>query len=164
MLRPRYDAAAMRRRLPAVALVAALVSCFVVAPAGASTSVDQLQKQRQQVQRQRAQQASQINVLKANEKQLAKALDALAANRKSQEASLAAATAKAQAAAVHAREARASEQRTASELDALRTSVRDVAVTEFMRGGRASMYVPPDPASPILTARRKSLLDATVQK
>jgi LAS superfamily LD-carboxypeptidase LdcB len=42
--------------------------------------------------------------------------------------------------------------------------VRDLAITEFMRGGRASIYVPPDPTSPILTARRKSLLDATVQK
>ena len=165
MLRNHYDAAAMRRRLPAAVLVAALLSGFAVAPAGASSSsVDQLQKQRQQVQRQRAQQASQINVLKANEKQLSKALDALAANRKAQEAALAAARTRAAAAAARALAARVAEQKTAAELDALRTSVRSVALTEYMRGGHAAMYVPPDPTSPIMTARRKALLDSTVQK
>jgi hypothetical protein len=165
MLRTRYDAVAMRRRLPAVVFVAALVSCLLVAPAGASSSsVDQLQKQRQQIQRQRAQQASQINVLKANEKQLAKALDALTANRKATEAALAGARAKAAAAAAHAAAARVAEQKTAAELDALRTSVRNLAISEYMRGGDRALYVAPDPSSPILSGRRKSLLDATLQK
>jgi LAS superfamily LD-carboxypeptidase LdcB len=161
MLRTHYDADAMRRRLTAAVAVVAALSLLGAAP-GASTSVDQLKRQRQEVQRQRAQQASQINVLKANERQLEKALDALATNRKAQEAALASARVKAQAAAARAAAAQAAEQRTARRMDALRGSVRDLAVSEFMHGGRPSIDVAPDPSSPMETARRKTLLDAAV--
>ena len=130
--------------------------------ADAASSVDKLRQERRAIQQKRAAQASQLNVLKANDQQVGAALDALNENRKAtaslvQAARLRTATEKARAA-----EAKAAEARTTAQLGNLRNAVRDAALEEFMRGHKAEADVAPDPDSPMETARRRSLLQAAV--
>jgi hypothetical protein len=160
----------MRRRSPAAArtraalLVTALVASVVASgqPASAASSVDRLRQQRRAVQQKRATQASQLNVLQATNKQVGQALSALDANRRAQEAAAQAARQKSAAETARAAEAKASQSRTEARLEELRTAMRRLAVDEFMRGHRPEVDVSTNPASPMETARKRSLLTATV--
>jgi hypothetical protein len=165
MLRWGYDAGRMRRRSPAaVGLCAALVVALVAfaQSADAASSVDRLRSQRRAVQQKRASQASQLNVLKANDQQINAALDALEENRKATEADVAAARRRTAAEQARAADAKASEARTIARLADLRTAVKDAALDEFMRGHKAELDVEADPDSPMETARRRQLLSAAV--
>jgi hypothetical protein len=165
MLQCGYDAARMRRRSPAaIGLCAALVMALVAfaQSADAASSVDRLRSQRRAIQQKRASQASQLNVLKANDQQINAALDALEANRKATEADVAAARRRTAAEKARAAEAKASEARTVARLADLRNAVKDAALDEFMRGHKAELDVEPDPDSPMETARRRQLLSAAV--
>jgi hypothetical protein len=155
----------MRRRSPAViGLFAALVISMVAfgQSADAASSVDKLRQQRRTIQQKRAAQASQLNVLKANDQQVGAALDALNENRKATASLVQAARQRTAAEQARAAEAKAAEARTTSQLGNLRDAVRDAALDEFMRGHKAEADVAPDPSSPMETARRRSLLQAAV--
>jgi hypothetical protein len=170
MLRSSYDSDRMRRRSPAAArchallLVAVLVASVVTfaQPADAASTVDRLRQQRRAVQQKRAAQASQLNVLQATDKQVGQALDALEANRRAQTTAVEAARQKSAAESARAAEAKAAEARTQARLEELRTAVRRLAVDEYMRGHRPELDVSADPASPMVTARKRSLLEAAV--
>jgi hypothetical protein len=144
--------------------VAVLVASVVAfsQPADAASSVDKLRQQRRAVQQKRAAQASQLNVLQATNKQVGQALSALDANRRTQEAAAQAARQKAAAETARAAEAKAAEARTQARLEELRTAVRRLAVDEYMRGHRPELDVSADPSSPMVTARKRSLLSAAV--
>ncbi|MCU1380449.1 MAG: Peptidoglycan-binding domain 1 protein [Acidimicrobiales bacterium] len=131
-------------------------------PADAASSVDKLRQQRRAVQQKRAAQASQLNVLQATNKQVGQALAALDANRRTQEAAAQAARQKAAAETARAAEAKAAEAHTQARLEELRTAVRRLAVDEYMRGHRPELDVSADPSSPMVTARKRSLLSAAV--
>jgi LAS superfamily LD-carboxypeptidase LdcB len=155
----------MRRRSPAVVGILAVLVLSIVAfgqSAEAASSVDRLRSQRRAIQQKRAAQASQLNVLKANDQQVGAALDALSENRKATASLVAAARQRTAAEQARAAEAKAAEARTTSQLGNLRNAVRDAALDEFMRGHKAEADVAPDPNSPMETARRRSLLQAAV--
>jgi LAS superfamily LD-carboxypeptidase LdcB len=155
----------MRRRSPAVVgLIAVLVvACIALGQsADAASSVDRLRSQRRALQQKRANQASQLNVLKANDQQINAALDALEANRRATQADVAAARQRTAAEQARAAQAKAQEAKTVDRLNDLRNAVKDAALDEFMRGHKAELDVDPDPESPMETARRRSLLSAAV--
>lgn len=155
----------MRRRSPAVVgLLAVLVTSLVAfgQTADAASSVDKLRQQRRAVQQRRAAQASQLNVLKATDQQVGKALDALDANRRATESLAEAARRRSLAESARAAQAKAAEARTEAQINDLRSAVRDTAIAEYMRGHAPELDVSSDPSSPMETARRRSLMQAAV--
>ena len=162
-MRRRPSAAARRvAGLLVGVLLVPLLATGTPAAAAARPTVEQLRQQRRAVQQQRAAQAAQINVLKASDRQLTKALDTLQRNRTAQLSDVAAARQRAAVESARAAQATAAEAATTKELDALRASVRHVAVAEFIRGGSADELLPGDLSQPMESARRRTLLDAAV--
>lgn len=164
VLRSGYDVARMRRRSPAVALLLAVLATVLVPlnePAGAA-SVDQLRRERREIQQRRAAQASTIDVLQAQTSQLTDALDALEEDRRNKEAEAAAARQRADAHAARAAEAKAAQERTTAELDELRGEVRRLAIDEYIRGGAPELDIETDLTEPMETARRGALLNAAM--
>jgi LAS superfamily LD-carboxypeptidase LdcB len=155
----------MRRRSPAVVGILAVLVLSMVAfgqSAEAASSVERLRQQRHTLQQKRAAQASQLNVLKATDQQVGQALRALDDNRRATQALVAAARQRTAAERARAATAKAAEQRTAAKLGALRLAVRDAALEEYMRGRKPELDVDPNPESPMVAARRRSLLQAAV--
>lgn len=131
-------------------------------PAGAASSVDQLRRERREIQQRRAAQASSIDVLQAQTSELTDALAALEEDRRAKEAEAAAARQRADAQAARAAEATVAQERAKAELDDLRGIVRQLAVDEYIRGGAPELDVETDLTEPMETARRGALLNAAM--
>jgi hypothetical protein len=119
------------RRAAVVALAGLLAA---VPAAGVVAKEPSPEAQRRELQKKRARQAAEVDVLKASDAELERALDRLDANVRASEARAASARQAAEAAAKAAGEARAAEERTAGELDLLRGSMREAAVDAYVRG------------------------------
>ena len=133
---------------------------LVASPAAAASKSDPTQ-QRKEVQKKRAQVAAQIDVLKASDKEVEDALDALNADVRRQEAQLADARQAADVADRQLADARAAEEATARRLGELHETMRRAAVDAYVRGPVAdSMAV--FEASSIADAARMSTLSQFV--
>ena len=108
-----------------------------VAPASAA---DSPAARRQQVEAQRAQAAAHLNVLRASQSQIQKALDALDSNVRSQQAAVAAASQAADAAFVAFENARRDADQKAAEVAGLRDRVADVALDAYMGTSTAATF------------------------
>lgn len=140
-----------RRVLTAAAVAVAAASALVVVPAGPASSSDP-SSQREQVRRKRAEVAARLNVLKASDAQIHRALDAIEANVSAQQARVASAR---QAAATAERSfqlAQQAEQAKQQELDALRQRVKTMAV---------DAYISPATSDLAATLSARSLADVT---
>jgi LAS superfamily LD-carboxypeptidase LdcB len=155
MRRPSLSA----RVLTAVALV---VTTLVVAAPGAGAAGKDPRQQRREVQKKKAEVASQIDVLKASDAQVAKALDALEANVKSQTAKVAAARQASAVATQRAAEAKQAEERTTAKLGGLRTSLQETAVNAYIQGPTARFAVAFEAADLNEASRRNELLRVAV--
>lgn len=145
-----------------VAIAVAVVITVLAAPAGA-TSHD-LRSKQEAVRRKKAEQAKQVNVLKASDAEVEEALDALNDDVRAQEARAAAARQAADVAARQASAARAKEQATAAQLQQLQSSMKAVAVEAYMRGPSRDLQVALDAPSLQALATRQHLLDVTASK
>jgi hypothetical protein len=141
-----------------MALVLALV-----APAGAAVrkGPDPVARRRE-VQAQRARNAAQVNVLKASDAELGKALDQLDANVKTQEARAADARQAAATAVQAAADARAAEVHTAARLFDLRKLMQRTAVDAYVRGPSPQGILAIDTRSLSEQATRQFLLDVAL--
>ena len=124
----------LQRRAILVSAVACALLALLVASATPAVSQSDPNAQRRKVQQQRAQKAAEVNALKASDAELERALDALNANLRSQEAAAASARQAAETASRDAAEAKAEEQRVAAERAKVQGAMRDVAVDAYIRG------------------------------
>ena len=99
-----------------------------VSPAAAADPASR----RKQVEAQRAQAAAKLNVLRASEAQIQKALDDLDRNVRSQQAAVASASQAADAAAAAFAQARANEAQKAAEVASLHDRAAEVALDAYM--------------------------------
>ena len=124
----------LQRRAILVLAIASALLALLVASAAPAVSQSDPNAQRRKVQQQRAQKAAEVNALKASDAELDRALDALNANLRSQEAAAASARQAAETASRDAAEAKAEEQRIAAERARVQGAMRDVAVDAYIRG------------------------------
>ena len=108
------------------------LSLIVVAASPVAAKTEDPAKKRKAVAQQRADVASKLNVLKASDAEVAKALDDLAANVAEQTDQLNQARTAADAAAAQAAEARALEAAKQTEVDQLRARLRNVALMSYV--------------------------------
>ena len=151
MRQPTTPQSRVTRRVLAVALtvVATATTSIVLsaAPVDSSTS-----SEREQVRRKRAEVAARLNVLKADDAQIHRALDAIEANVSAQQARVASARQAALAAERSFQQAQQAEQAKQQELDQLRQRVKSLAV---------DAYINPTTSELAATLNAKSLADAT---
>ena len=140
-----------------VAMLAALIVVTSV-PADAKREPDSRARQ-EEVRRQRAKVASQLNVLRASDAEIQRALDALDSNVRLQERAAADARQAAEAAALSATTAREDEARTAGELAELKQSMKTTAVDAYTRGATENLSLALDSASFSEMARRQQMVD-----
>lgn len=129
---PRAQLRAPRRRR----LLAALVAVAALVPAGSVVADDQLddiRSQREEVRRQAAELAGEIDVIEATDAEVSAALDALEANVRAEQARLDEAQRAVEAAEAEVVEARAREVQAQAEIDALRSSMAEAAVEAYVR-------------------------------
>ena len=128
---------APRRTARLLAAVAAL--SLVVATGTGSGAVPgaplDTRSERERVRQERAEAASELDVLRATNDEVEAALDALNANVAGQEAALADAQRAAAAAEAALAEARAREAATQADIDALQATLREVAVEAYINAG-----------------------------
>lgn len=136
---------------------------LVTAPAALAGSHD-LRSKQQNVQREKAAKAKEVNVLKASDGELEEALDALNGDVRAQEARAASARQAADAAALQASRARAREQATEAEMVALQASMKNVAVEAYMRGPSQDLAVALDAPSLQALATRQHLIGVSANK
>ena len=131
------------RRSHAALLGLILLAANVVIPATARAATQKdPAAQRREVQRRRAEVAGRVNVLKASDAELGKALDALDANARATEAGAAGARQSAQAASKAAADAKVAEQRAAAELARIQGAVRQAAVAAYIHPSQSAMTDP----------------------
>ena len=146
-----------------VVVLATLASvASLVAPASAAARSPEAE--RREIQREKAKKASEVNVLKASDREVEQALDALTAQVKGQEARAAGARQAAEVASAQAVEARAAEQRTAAELAALQALMKRTAVEAYIRGPAQQLQVAVDARSLQDIATRQHYLVITANK
>lgn len=129
---PRAHLRAPRRRR----LLAALVAVVALVPAGSVVADDQLEDiraQREEVRRQAAELAGEIDVIESTDAEVSAALEALNANVRAEQARLDEAQRAVEAAEAEVVEARAREVQAQAEIDALRTSMAEAAVEAYVR-------------------------------
>jgi len=126
---------------------------------GAGAAEKDPQARRKGVQHRRAQVAAELDVLKASDAQLQRALDELDANVRGQESRAASTRQAADVAVRGAAEAREAERRTAAELDGLRRSMRKVAVNAYVAGPSEQLLAALDADSVTEIATRQHLLE-----
>jgi len=132
-----------RRLRRACALVLSAYLLAVALPASPAAAAGKTaRQQRQEVQKKKAEVAGQINLLAASNAQVAKALDALAANVRAQQARVAAGRQASAVAQERLATAKSAEARTTARLADLRTTLQQTAVEAYVRG----------PAQPIVVA------------
>ena len=111
------------------------------------------------MQAQRAQAASRLNLLRANEAQIQRALDTLDGNVHSQQAAVAAAWQAARAAESALSDARRKEAQKAAEVDALRERAKQMAVDAYTGSRSAALLGALQSGSIAEVANRRELLD-----
>ena len=141
-----------------VALVASLVF-GLPAPPDATGKTHDAQARRRELQEQRARKATEVDVLKASDAEVERALDRLDHNLRAQEARAASARQAAEAAAQAATTARQAEERTAARLADLRGLMRQTAVEAYVRGPSQPVMLPLEAESLSEMATRQYLLD-----
>ena len=119
---------------------AVVVVGLVVGQAVPSSAADNPYARRQQLEAQRAQAAAQLNVLRASQAQIQKALDDLDHNVRSQQSAVASASQAADAAAVTYDQARRDEAQKVAEVASLRNRVADVALEAYMGTSTAATF------------------------
>lgn len=154
----------LTRSLRPVAAVLAMLLVVIGAPSPVGGAPADPRIRRRDVQRQRAQKAAELNVLKASDAQVGRALDALNANLRSQAAGSADARQASTAAAEAARDARTAEARTAAELTRLRGSMRRLAVDAYVRGPSVGALAMVNAGSLSELTTRRQLLEIAVGK
>jgi len=154
-------------KLSRAVLVAALISVVapiaVPAPAGAQ-STSELRKKRSEVQRKRAEAASQVDALKASDSQLTAALDKLDANVSAQAAKVADANRALDVAKAHAASLSAREQETAKNLVDLRTTMKSTAIAAYVRGPGQALSVALDARTLSDVTARQQFLRAVASR
>lgn len=120
------------------------------------------QARRKQVQEQRARLASQVDVLKASDAQVERALDDLQSNVRAQESKAASTRQAADVAARGAADALQQERRTADELKSLRTAMRRVAVNAYVMGPTETLALALDSESVAEMETKRYLLDVAL--
>jgi LAS superfamily LD-carboxypeptidase LdcB len=133
----------------ATAIVAAIT--LTAATAGAASSSDPSAR-RDQVRKKKAEAAARLNVLKASDAEINKALDAIEANVSAQQARVASARQAANAADAALAQARQQEKQKQQELDTLRARMKKLAV---------DAYINPTTGDLAATLNAKSIGDAT---
>ena len=118
--------------------------------------------QRRELQKKRAKQAAEVDVLKASDSELERALDRLDANVRASQARAASARQAAEAAAKASEVARSAEKRTAGELDQLRGAMRQAAVDAYVRGPAQMTMAPLQAGSLSGMATRQYLFDVAL--
>jgi LAS superfamily LD-carboxypeptidase LdcB len=119
---------------------AVVVAGLALGPPMSSSAADDPSSRRQQVEAQRAQAAAKLNVLRASQAQVQKALDDLDRNVRSQQAAVSSASQAADAAAVALRRAQQEEAQKAAEVSGLRNRVADVALEAYMGTSTAATF------------------------
>ncbi|MEO6121301.1 MAG: M15 family metallopeptidase [Acidimicrobiales bacterium] len=147
-------------RLLATALVVALLAGLTV-PAGAQTGADP-RSRRREVQQAKARKAAELDVLKASDNDVERALDAMNDNLRGQEARTASAVQAAVAAEEAAAEARRLEEETAAALVETQDAMRRVAVNAYVRGPSERVLAVLDVDSLSELTTRRHLLAVTV--
>lgn len=142
------------------AFVALVVLGSAVPAAGAKPGDPQAQ--RREVQRKRAAAAAEVNVLKASDADLERALDRLDENIRAQEARAASARQAAEAATAAAEAARRAEEDTAAKLAALRGLMRTTAVEAYVRGPSRGAMLPLESKTLSELATRQYMLDVAL--
>ena len=150
------------RRARAVGLLAALLVVGLTMPAGAAERPSDAQGRRRELQKQRARKAAEVDVLRASDAEVERALDRLDANVRAQEARAASARQAAKAAEETAVAARQAEERTAARLGELRGLMRQTAVDAYVRGPAQRTVLPLDGSSLSEVATKQYLLDAAL--
>lgn len=141
----------------------ALAGLLAAVPVGGASAKEPTpESKRRELQKERAEQAAEVDVLKASDAELERALDRLDANVRASQARAASARQAAEAAAKASEEARAAEQRTAGELDLLRSSMRHAAVDAYVRGPAQETMAPLRARSLAEMATRQYLFDAAL--
>ena len=148
-----------RALVATVAVLLATQSVAVAAPREDDTS-----RRRREVQQQRARVAAEVDAQRASERELERALDALNANLRSQEAAASAAQQAADSAEVEAAAALAAERRTLAEIEQLRGEVKAIAVNSYMRGPSALPTELDEADSALDAIRGQVLLDSAVRR
>lgn len=159
----RRRAARAPHRIRAVAAAAAVLA--LAAPAvPASAAKDDPAARRDEVRRKRAEVASRINVLKASEAEVHRALDALEADVVGQQAEVASARQAADAAARMLNEARAAEDAKRAELAALRSKLKKMAVDAYVNPQSGEMLSTFSAGSVNDVVRKRQLIEFRVDR
>jgi LAS superfamily LD-carboxypeptidase LdcB len=127
--------------MPSISRIASavVIFCLAIGQAGPA-SADDPAAHRRQVEAQRAKAAAQLNVLKASQAQVQKALDDLDSNVRSQQAAVASASQAADAAAAAYNQAQAAEAQTVAEVGRLRDQAAEVALDAYMGTTKAATF------------------------
>ena len=132
-----------RRRLACLLVAVTLVLVSGASPVSAAASADsktrELEQRRREVERKRAAAAAEVDVLRASDDKLERALTALNANVRAQEAQVASARQAEAAAAAESDRLRNEAARTTAELGELRGQLKAVAVDAYIHGPSGSL-------------------------
>lgn len=145
-----------------VALLAVLIAVTAL-PAYAAHSSD-ARARREEVKKQRAKVATQLNVLRASDTQVKRALDALDANVRLQQRAAADARQRAEVASSAAAATREKERLTAAKLAGLRGSMRNSAVQAYTRGAVVDLAVGWNAGSFTEVARKQEFVQFTARR
>jgi len=138
-----------------ILVLASLLLILVANPAASRPASNDPRKQREEVKRQQAEVASQVDTLKATGAEVSKALDALDANVRAQEAALADARLAAEQATADAAAARAAELEAERQLRELRTELQQIAI---------AAYIDPSESDSVDLLQSASMSDAVVKR
>ncbi len=133
-------------------MATAVVAAITLTAATAGASSGDPNARRDQVRKKKAEAAARLNVLKANDAQINRALDAIEANVSAQQARVASARQAANAADAALAQARQQEQQKQQQLDTLRSRMKKLAV---------DAYINPTTGDLAATLSAKSIGDAT---
>ncbi len=142
-----------RRRLGTLATLVLLLGVGLATPASAAKSDDELRKERAEVLAKKAQLATQVNALEADDAKVSASLDALAGNVTAQSAAMQRADAAAQSARQAAERARASEAQALEAVRAAEEGMRRAAVLSYTAGSARVVQVQGDDINDISRAR-----------
>ena len=150
-------------RILATAFVFLMTIAVPVAPPAGASTHDQRARQRE-LQQKKAEKASEVNVLRASDAEVERALAALNEQGRAESARAAAARQAADAAARQAAEARAEEERVEAKLAELRQAMKKIAVDAYVRGPSKELGVALKASSLQEVATRQHFLDITAAK
>jgi len=150
-----------RRRAVAIAGVAAVLVGALGMDLGASAETTR--EQRERIRRERAQAAAELDVLQAEDEEVEAALQAMTAEVTAQEAALTAAENAVRAAEEELANAQAAENMMIERVTELEGTLRDMAVQEFITGGRLKrQLLEPEGEDLSEWARRNALADFAI--